>query len=170
MLNRKETMEIKFYGASKIWHAPKWQAIRAQGFNNVARWIDIEGDSTSEAVYKGKEITREDIWNFCLDDVTAADCVIFYCGDSEEEQRGAIMEAGHAIGQGKPVYCINHCETVRACGIADVAFTHHRLWNWVAPNEWLSFEVGFRRAFWKATNDRFLLNENKLKLAAKRNI
>ena len=35
-------MEIKFYGASKIWHAPKWQAIRAQGFNNVARWIDIE--------------------------------------------------------------------------------------------------------------------------------
>lgn len=161
---------MKFYGASKIWHAESWQQIRAQGHNNVARWIDIGGDSESAVFYGGEEITRQDIWNMCLEDVTKADFVILFCGDPDEQQRGAVMEAGHAMGQGKKVYCINHCETFRSCKTSDVAFTHHALWDWVAPNEWLSFEDGVRRALWKARNDEFLAQENRLRAAAKRSI
>ena len=160
---------MKFYGASKIWHAPLWQSVRDLG--NTARWIDIEGDSESTPVYQGEEITRQDIWNFCLTDVTKAQAVILYCGAMEENQRGAVMEAGHAMGQGKPVYCINTCETLKACPTSDVAFTHHELWNWVAANEWLSFEEGFRRAYWKAQNDILLAEEQNVilhRFAAKR--
>lgn len=154
--------DLKFYGASKVWHSPLWKAVRADGFAVTSRWIDYENGSFFV------EQCKDQLWQHCLEDVTKADCVIIYCGDPSEEQRGVVMEAGHAIGQGKPVYCINHCATFSACEISDVAFTHHKLWNWVNPNEWLSFEDGFRRAIWKAANDQFLATENQLRFAAKK--
>ena len=160
---------MKFYGASKIWHAPQWQGVRDYG--NTARWIDIEGDSSSPAIYGGEEITREEIWNLCLADVTKSELVILYCGAMDDEMRGAVMEAGHAMGQGKPVYCINTCNTFKACPVSDVAFTHHELWNWVSPNEWLSFEDGFRRAYHMAQTAEMLRDEsNVIRFAAQREI
>lgn len=159
---------LNFYGASKIWHAPLWQEARADGFSVNSRWIDIEGDSESDPIYQGKVISRETIWNLCLDDVTAADCVILYCGSEDEEQRGAIMEAGHAMGQGKKVYAINYCKTVSPCKFSDVAFTHHKLWNWVDRNNWLTFEEGLRRAVWMAQNDMALEREAQLKELVRR--
>lgn len=151
---------MKIYGASKVWHAPLWQDIRSQGFDITGRWIDYTDDSY--IVTHCKDV----LWQHCLEDVTAADAVIIYCGDSEEEQRGVIMEAGHAIGQGTPVYCINSCKTFAANATSDVAFTHHRLWNWVGNG--LSFYDGFRQAYWRAANDAALANETKLKLVARR--
>ena len=156
---------MKIYGASKIWHAGLWKDVRSQGFDITGRWIDIEGDSESPAVYQGHEITREDIWDYCLEDVTAADAVIIYCGADEEEQRGVIMEAGHAIGQGKPVYCINTCKTFSPCAVSDVAFTHHRLWNWVGDG--LSFYDGFLKAYWMASTDTGNGIRRRVRLAAK---
>ena len=151
---------MKIYGASKVWHAPLWKDIRSQGFDITGRWIDYTDDSY--IVTHCKDI----LWQHCLEDVTAADAVIIYCGDSEEEQRGVIMEAGHAIGQGKPVYCINSCKTFAANAISDVAFTHHRLWNWVGDG--LSFYDGFRQAYWRAANYAALATETNLKLVARR--
>ena len=150
---------MKIYGASKVWHAPLWQDIRSQGFDITGRWIDYTDDSY--IVTHCKDI----LWQHCLEDVTAADAVIIYCGDSEEEQRGVVMEAGHAIGQGKPVYCINSCKTFSPNAISDVAFTHHRLWNGVGDG--LSSDDGCRRAYWRAANDVALANETKLKLVAR---
>ena len=150
---------MKIYGASKVWHAPLWQEIRSQGFDITGRWIDYTDDSY--IVTHCKDI----LWQHCLEDVTAADAVIIYCGDSDEEQRGVVMEAGHAIGQGKPVYCINSCKTFSPNAISDVAFTHHRLWNWVGDG--LSFYDGFRRAYWRAANDAALATETKLKLVSR---
>lgn len=153
---------MKIYGASKVWHAPLWQDIRSQGFDITGRWIDYTDDSY--IVTHCKDV----LWQHCLEDVTAADAVIIYCGDSEEEQRGVIMEAGHAIGQGKPVYCINTCKTFSPCAVSDVAFTHHRLWNWVG--EGLSFYDGFRQAYWRAANDTGNGIRRRVRLAAKRSL
>lgn len=94
----------------------------------------------------------------CLRDVTRADIVVLYCGDSSEEMRGAVMEAGHAIGQGKRVYCINDCETFRACDHSDVAFTYHDNWVWIRGNEHISIDEGLARAIELEKANRTVIN------------
>ena len=71
-----------------------------------------------------------------------ADAMVIYCGDETEQQRGVVMEAGHAMAAGVPIYCINTCETFQACPESDVAFTHHPMWNWVAKGQHLTFRHG----------------------------
>jgi len=138
---------MKIYTASKIWHAPLWQSLRdSELFTVTARWIDYcDGD---HPIVDDKPT----LWQHCLEDVTSADAVILYCGAPDEQQRGAVMEAGHAIGQGKPVYCVNTCETFQACETSDVAFTHHKLWNWIRhrTGEFLPFDIGVRLAYQQA--------------------
>ena len=131
---------MKFYCASKVWHAAQWRDAQDMGYPITSRWIHYDDDSDIVLNRKGE------LWQHCLEDVTAADAVIIYCGSRDEEQRGAVMEAGHAMGQGKPVYCINSCKTFSPCSISDVAFTHHPLWNWVRPGEWLDFWEGIVEA------------------------
>lgn len=122
----------KIYAAGKIWHAPKFRELRdTYGFTLTSRWIDIQGDSSSPAIYKGKEISRREIWEMCLRDVLAADIIVIWCGDTDEEMHGAIMEAGHAMATGKRVFCVNTCDSFSPCEISDVAFTHHPLWYWI---------------------------------------
>lgn len=124
---------FKFYPAGKIWHASKFQALRALVPNGyvTARWIDYTNDHDIVQNRKG------DLWQHCLEDVAAADFVLLYGGAPEEEQRGALVEVGMAFGMNKPVYAIGGCKSFTASPESDVAFTHHKLWNWTGTSDLL---------------------------------
>ena len=126
----------KIYAAGKIWHAPLFRQLRdAYDFNINSRWIDIEGDSSSPAYYQAKEISRQEIWEQCLADVLACDLMVLWCEEIEEEHRGTIMEAGHAMATGKRIFCINTAKSFTANGISDVAFTQHPLWTFIRESD-----------------------------------
>ena len=135
-------LSMNVYVASKVWHAPAWREHRAdlelEGLVNVtSRWIDYADDSDIVQNRKGE------LWQQCLEDIQKADAMIVYCDRFDEQQRGVLVEAGHAIALGKPVICINTCETFTTCGTSDVAFTRHPLW-W-----WANFESGKLSASWQ---------------------
>jgi len=125
---------LTFYTAGKIWHAPKFQALRDQMMMPVkARWIDLDNDSDFV-------INRKDqLWNLCYEDVRDSDFVLLYCEDFEEEQRGALVEIGMAYGFGKPVYAVGRCKTISPNEISDVAFTHFENWTWLNTDK---LEIG----------------------------
>ena len=149
---------MKVYVASKVWHAPKWREhLDVFDHFNVgvtSRWVNYADDSDIVQNRKGE------LWQHCLEDIQKADAMIVYCERFDEQQRGVLVEAGHAIALGKPVICINTCETFTACARSDVAFTHHRLWWWanggsaydlqgVATSQdlwWLDMEDGIEAA------------------------
>ena len=117
---------LTFYTAGKIWHAPKFQALRDELMMPVkARWIDLDNDSDFVANQKGE------LWNLCYEDVRNSDFVLLYCEDFEEEQRGALVEIGMAYGFNKPVYAVGKCKTISPNEISDVAFTHFKNWTWL---------------------------------------
>lgn len=125
---------LTFYTAGKIWHAPKFQALRDEMMMPVkARWIDLDNDSDFV-------INRKDqLWNLCYEDVRDSDFVLLYCEDFEEEQRGALVEIGMAYGFGKPVYAVGRCKTISPNEISDVAFTHFENWTWLNTDK---LEIG----------------------------
>ena len=103
---------LTFYTAGKIWHAPKFQALRDEMMMPVkARWIDLDNDSDFV-------INRKDqLWNLCYEDVRDSDFVLLYCEDFEEvttmcpvpiviaggkkiEERDALQMAKDAINKG----------------------------------------------------------------------
>ena len=136
---------MKVYVASKVWHAPKWRehldVFKHFNVGVTSRWIDYADDSDIVQNRKGE------LWQHCLEDIQKADAMIVYCERFDEQQRGVLVEAGHAIALGKPVICINTCETFAACGTSDVAFTHHRLF-W-----WANFESGELSTSWQRHQD-----------------
>tara|TARA_Y100000004_G_scaffold182189_1_gene228662 strand:- start:1442 stop:1930 length:489 start_codon:yes stop_codon:yes gene_type:complete len=119
---------MKVYVASKVWHAPKWRehldVFKHFNASVTSRWIDYADDSDIVQNRKGE------LWQHCLEDIQKADAMVVYCERFDEQQRGVLVEAGHAMALGKPVVCINTCETFTACGTSDVAFTRHSLWWW----------------------------------------
>ena len=140
---------MKFYAASKVWHAPTWRDLRAElegsDIEITSRWIDYADDSDIVQNRKGE------LWQHCLEDVLRADAMILFCENFGEEQRGALIEAGHAMAAGKPVVCMNTCKTLTAQnGLSDVAFTHHQLFMWANPERsgdwWLTFDEGIDAA------------------------
>ena len=119
-------MNVKFYTAGKVWHAPKFRNLRDNlGFPIQARWIDVDSESDLVQNRKG------DLWEMCYQDVRDSKFVLLYSEDESEEQRGALVELGMAYGMNKPVFAVGSCKTLKANGISDVAFTHHRLFHWI---------------------------------------
>ena len=115
----------KVYVASKVWHADKHKLAREMGYNIISRWVDLDNDHP--IVFHDKKR----LWEICDQDVHACDYVLMYCEEQTEEHRGALIEIGTAYGLGKPVYCVNKSKSLRGCETSDVAFTYHRLWNWL---------------------------------------
>ena len=95
--------QFKIYSASKIWHAPEFQRLRdVEGYNIVSRWIDYDNDHPIVA-------QKDVLWTHCLEDCLDCDLMVIFCKDFDEHQRGVLVEAGHVLAQGKPVYRINDC-------------------------------------------------------------
>ncbi len=119
-------MSLKFYCASKVWHADKFKHLRdTVGLPVQARWIDLKQD---DPIVTGN---KQLLWQMCYEDVRDSDFVLLYSEDMAEEQRGALVEVGMAYGMGKPVYAVGKCGSICPNGISDVAFTHHHLWTWL---------------------------------------
>jgi nucleoside 2-deoxyribosyltransferase len=147
----------KIYSASKIWHAPEFQNLRDKdGYNIISRWIDLDNDSDFVVFQK------DQLWIQCLEDCLSCDLMIIYCKNFDEQQRGVLVELGHVIGAGKPVYCINDCETFQLCKTSDVAFTHHPNWHWV--NDVSKGRISAKMGFWRAISH--FNRQEKKRLAA----
>lgn len=126
------------YAAAKVWHAPKLQELRDKhGYPIISRWIDL--DDNNPIVTSNKRL----LWEICLEDVKSCDVLVLYCDDYREVHKGTIMECGHAMALGKPIYCIGKAQTFVASKESDVAFTHHPLWHWT--NEKMLY-AGFAEA------------------------
>jgi len=155
---------MNIYVASKVWHAPQWREVRDMVSDSditiTSRWIDY--DVRSDIVMNRKD----ELWQHCLEDIAKADAMMIYCDDFREEQRGVLVEAGHAIALGKPVMCINTCRTFTAeNNVSDAAFAHHPLWMWANADQpervgewWLGFHEGFGIA------SKFLAEERRSRI------
>ena len=138
--NRKRKTPT-IYSAGKTWHAGVFRQLRdLLGYNIIARWIDLDPESDFVKNEKGR------LWSQCLEDATTADITIVYCGAAHEEQRGALVEIGHALAAGKYVYLLNSCKTFEANDGSDVAFTHHPRFVSIKTAETKAARVGYRLA------------------------
>lgn len=123
------TYKPSIYSASKIWHNTKWTNLRDQwGFNIIARWINLpcgeEGNQTGAKILTPEEKTV--LWVECQEDVCNADMTVVYA-EKGNEQRGALVEMGMALGCGRPIYVIGTCPSFEVANHSDVAFMHHPL-------------------------------------------
>jgi nucleoside 2-deoxyribosyltransferase len=140
---------FKFYPAGKIWHAPKFQALRTHFGDAVnARWIDYTENHSIVQHRKGE------LWQHCLEDVASSDFLLLYAEEQAEEQRGALVEVGMAFSLGKPVFAIGSCNSTKPNEISDVAFTHHVLWSWLPSTTLLAGAYLAQQRFhaWKQIN------------------
>ncbi len=129
------------YAAGKTWHAGVFRQLRdLLGYNIIARWIDLDPESDFVKNEKGR------LWSQCLEDATTADITIVYCGNVDEEQRGALVEIGHALGAGKFVYLINSCKTFEADDGSDVAFTQYPRFVKIETEKSVAARIGYRLA------------------------
>jgi hypothetical protein len=127
------------YSASKIWHATKWQWLRDKlKFNIIATWIDIPC-GTPEQPTGAKILTDTEktaLWVACTDETRKADMTVIYAEEGDE-MRGALVELGSALGNGKVVYLIGDCASFRVANHSDVAFTKHPNFHRTKATEYL---------------------------------
>jgi len=108
------------YIASKVHRAPAWRALRG-AYPIVARWID-KPDGLDAAAYR-------QLWIECIEDAAhRADMVVIYAGEGDT-LKGCLIEAGACLGQGKPVYQIGDCHSLRAGDGSDASFVSHPRWH-----------------------------------------
>ncbi len=101
---------IKVYIASKLHYAPMFQKLRdewrAEGIDLHARWHD-----QAALEHANHTLTPEDFHIFWLvdeEDVKQSDAVILY-GESNDKLRGALVEAGMAVGAGILTILVGEC-------------------------------------------------------------
>jgi hypothetical protein len=136
-------MKPAIYSASKIWFAPNWQRMRDyHGYNINATWIDIPCGTPNDPT-GAKLLTDEEkcqLWIDCSNEASNCDLLICYA-EKDNEQRGALVEIGHALGNGNPCYLIGTSPTFQVAGHSDVAFMKHPLFHKVETEG--SQEIGF---------------------------
>ncbi len=101
----------KVYIASKLSHATRFRTMRPEwatkGIDLHARWFDQAHLELSA----NHDLSPEDFHIFWLvdeEDVKASDAVIVY-GEAGDKLRGALVEAGMAIGQGILTILVGDC-------------------------------------------------------------
>lgn len=89
------------YTASKLCHASKWLALRSlwPEVHFTARWPHLVGNVSDE------EVNAALFWLRDIADVQKSDVVLLYAEEGEH-LRGALVEAGAALGLGKRVICV----------------------------------------------------------------
>lgn len=140
------------YSASKIWHNTKWLALRdVWGYNIISRWINVpcgtEGNMTGAKIFTPAE--KAVLWQECDFDARTADMMVVYA-ERDNEMRGALVEMGIAMGNGKPIYVIGTCPTFEVAPHSDVAFMYHplvkRIYTNKHPSGSYDYESGYADA------------------------
>jgi len=88
------------YTASKTCHAAKWLALRASGVDINSTWIDEAGE--------GQSTDLSDLAERCIKEAAQCDFLLLYC-EPHEVLKGALFEAGAALGAGRIVVCVGTC-------------------------------------------------------------
>lgn len=91
------------YVASKTKHADRWKAMRAFGVPINSSWIDEAGE--------GETKDYSDLWVRCINEVSAATCVVVYAEDGEI-LKGAFAEMGAAMAVGIPILVVGLPDTL----------------------------------------------------------
>lgn len=97
-------MKIKIYGASKLDEAQTWRDLKNASIHLVSRWPNTfkEDNDTSPGECRKGWIENEE-------DIRAADILIVLPPRNGGNLRGALVEAGMAIGLGKKVIIVGQC-------------------------------------------------------------
>lgn len=89
------------YVASKAKHGPIWLGYRQMGFNICSTWIN-EWQAGATKDY-------EDLWQRCSREAAEADVLVIYA-EKGDNMKGALLEAGIAIGRGAVVLVVGGVE------------------------------------------------------------
>lgn len=95
------SISTMIYIASKTVHAPRWRELRAAGLPINSSWIDEAG--------KGESASLSNLWIRCINEARSADCLIAY-REPGEVLKGAFVEIGAALGEGKRVFLVGFQE------------------------------------------------------------
>jgi hypothetical protein len=88
----------KFYVASRASvpaRGAMWRAFRDQGVQITSSWIDEDGEGQTQSF--------TDLWNRIAQEIAAADRLVLYAESDDFPLKGALIEAGIALGMNKPV-------------------------------------------------------------------
>lgn len=72
-----------------------WRALRRTGWQITSTWIDEAGE--------GETDDFTELWDRIMREIGAANKVVLYAEQNDFPLKGAILEAGIALGMGKPV-------------------------------------------------------------------
>lgn len=73
----------------------RWRAFRDLGVDIVSSWIDESGEGQTESY--------SDLWTRIGFEIANADRLVLYAETDDFPLKGALIEAGIAMGMGKPV-------------------------------------------------------------------
>lgn len=72
-----------------------WRQLRAEGVPITSSWIDEDGE--------GETASFVDLWDRIYKEIAAASALVLYAERDDFPLKGALIEAGIALGMGKPV-------------------------------------------------------------------
>jgi Nucleoside 2-deoxyribosyltransferase len=98
---------IKVYCASKSKHHLWWATLRAAGIPITATWVDWDHNENPNGEPSNDAWRKH--WSGCIEQARDCDILLVYCGP-EENQNGAFLEIGSALGAGKTVYLVTEHE------------------------------------------------------------
>lgn len=99
---------MKVYVGSILQHADMWKELRelwAPEIEITSRWIDFPNIKAGDRHATILQFQKGWIEN--LEDIRNSNAMICY-GEPTETLRGALVEAGMALGLGKPVLCVGN--------------------------------------------------------------
>jgi hypothetical protein len=73
-----------------------WRKLRSMGVPITSTWIDEDGE--------GQSASLSELWDRIVKEIAAADYLILYAEASDFPLEGALIEAGVALGMGKPIF------------------------------------------------------------------
>jgi len=97
MSEQQQVKALRIYTASRVRHSDRWVLARAAGFPVCATWINEAGPGQTEDM--------GELWQRCIAESSGADALILYRQDGEP-LKGALVEAGAALGAGRPVFAV----------------------------------------------------------------
>ena len=116
------TQDIIIYAAGKGFMGPVFQALTGD-YNINSAWIHWTENNFNLN-------DKQEIWRHCVENATLCDMTVIY-SEPDHVQCGALVELGHTLAAGKPVYIIGRGQSFRAINEGpartDVAFTYHDL-------------------------------------------
>lgn len=92
--DQPEAAKPTIYISSRVWHAPRWRALRELGVPITASWIDHTAVPEDFAHF----------WATCIEEIRQCSVLLLYAqGEADFPFKGALIETGVAIAYGKRV-------------------------------------------------------------------